>query len=95
MIMAALPEIAKNVAAPMSKVDKITMYSECNSAKLLSNIVNSTTKVTEGITQACIDIKSLIMGALGGKMAADAQPPVVVVPPQAQSSNDTNEPTIE
>ena len=27
-----------------------------------------------------IDLKSLLMGALGGKLAADSQPPVVVVP---------------
>ena len=79
MIMAALPEIAKNVAEPLSKVDKITMYGEGNSAKLLSDIVNGTTQVTEGISAGMgIDIKSLIMGALGGKMAADNAPVVVV-----------------
>ena len=75
----ALPEIAKNVAEPLSKVDKITMYGEGNSAKLLSDIVNGTTQVTEGISAGMgIDIKSLIMGALGGKMAADNAPVVVV-----------------
>ena len=80
MIMEALPEIAKNVAEPLSKVDKITMYGEGNSAKLLSDIVNGTTQVTEGISAGMgIDIKSLIMGALGGKMAADNNAPVVVV----------------
>ena len=80
MIMAALPEIAKNVAEPLSKVDKITMYGEGNSAKLLSDIVNGTTQVTEGISAGMgIDVKSLIMGALGGKLAADSNPPVVVV----------------
>ena len=82
MIMEALPEIAKNVAEPLSKVDKITMYGEGNSAKLLSDIVNGTTQVTEGISAGMgIDIKSLIMGALGGKMAADSNAPVVVVQP--------------
>lgn len=82
MIMEALPEIAKNVAEPLSKVDKITMYGEGNSAKLLSDIVNGTTQVTEGISAGMgIDIKSLIMGALGGKIAADSNAPVVVVQP--------------
>ena len=82
MIMEALPEIAKNVAEPLSKVDKITMYGEGNSAKLLSDIVNGTTQVTEGISAGMgIDIKSLIMGALGGKMVADSNTPVVVVQP--------------
>ena len=73
MVMAALPEIAKNVAEPLSKVDKITMYGEGNSAKLISDIINGTTQVTEGFTAGMgIDIKSLLMGALGGKMLASA-----------------------
>jgi len=84
MIMEALPEIAKNVAEPLSKVDKITMYGEGNSARLLSDIVNGTTQVTEGISAGMgIDIKSLILGALGGKLAAgDTSAQVVVVPQQ-------------
>ena len=88
MIMGALPEIAKNVAEPLSKVDKITMYGEGNSAKLLSDIVNGTTQVTEGISAGMgIDIKSLIMGALGGKMASDNNnAPVVVVQPAAEAA---------
>jgi len=87
MIMEALPEIAKNVAEPLSKVDKITMYGEGNSAKLLSDIVTGTTQVTEGISAGMgIDIKSLIMGALGGKMAANDAPAQVVVVPTQQSA---------
>ena len=73
MIMAALPEIAKNVAEPLSKVDKITMYGDGNSAKLVGDIVNSTTQITEGISAGMgIDIKSLLMGALGGKLIAES-----------------------
>ena len=86
MIMAALPEIAKNVAEPLSKVDKITMYGEGNSTKLLADIVNGTTQITEGISAGMgIDIKSLLMGALGGKLAADNTPVVVV--PQNSDNN--------
>ena len=92
MIMEALPEIAKNVAEPLSKVDKITMYGEGNSAKLLSDIVNGTTQITEGISAGMgIDIKSLIMGALGGKMAADSNPPVVVVQPVSGTGEENEE----
>ena len=76
MIMNALPEIAKNVAEPLSKVDKITMYGEGNSAKLLSDIVNGTTQVTEGISAGMgLDLKSLIAGALGGRLAVGTVPP--------------------
>lgn len=74
MIMEVLPDIAKNVAEPLSKVDKITMYGDGNSTKLISDIVNGTTQVTEGITAGMgIDIRSLITGALGGKMVANAK----------------------
>ena len=91
MIMAALPEIAKNVAEPLSKVDKITMYGEGNSAKLLADIINGTTQVTEGIGAGMgIDIKSLIAGALGGKLAA-GNPQVVVMPQQTTETPETPE----
>lgn len=79
MIMNALPEIAKNVAEPLSKVDKITMYGEGNSAKLLSDIVNGTTQVTEGISAGMgIDVKSMLAGLIGGKLAQQHQCPPVI-----------------
>lgn len=72
MVMGALPEIAKNVAAPLGKVDKITMYGEGNSAKLLSDIINGTTQITEGISEGMgIDLKSLVAGAVGAKLISD------------------------
>lgn len=75
MVMQALPSIAKNVAEPLSKVDKITMYGEGNSAKLLADIVNGTTQITEGFTQGMgLDVKSLLAGLLGAKLA-DSNPP--------------------
>ena len=67
MYFKVLPEIAANVAAPLSSVDRITMYGEGNSAKMVSDIVNSTTQISEGLTQGLgIDIKTLLSGALGG-----------------------------
>lgn len=70
MIMQAMPEIAKNIAEPLSKVDKITMYGEGNSAKLIQDIVNGTTQVTEGMTQGLgLDLKAMLAGFLGGKVA--------------------------
>ena len=96
MIMSALPEIAKNVAEPLSKVDKITMYGDGNSTKLLSDIINGTTQVTEGISSGMgIDLKSLIMGALGGKLAADKPAQVVVVPQSAPEQGKPESPKAE
>ena len=72
MIMQALPEIAKNVAEPLSKVDKITMYGEGNSAKMLQDIINSTTQVTEGLAQGMgIDVKALLSSIVGAKIASN------------------------
>ena len=80
MVMQALPEIAKNVAEPLSRVDHITMYGEGNSARLLGDIVRGTNQITEGFAEGMgLDIKSLLMGALGGKLAAaGAQTPTVL-----------------
>jgi flotillin len=65
-----MPEIAKNVAQPLSKVDKITMYGEGNNTKLIQDIVNGTTQVTEGVASGLgIDLKALISGFLGGKVS--------------------------
>ncbi len=70
MIMQALPEIAKNVAEPLTKVDKITMYGEGNNTKLISDLVSSTTQISEGLTTSMgIDLKSLLAGIIGGKIA--------------------------
>jgi flotillin len=70
IIMNAMPEIAKNVAQPLSKVDKITMYGEGNNTKLIKDIVNGTTQVTDGVASGLgIDLKALISGFLGGKVS--------------------------
>lgn len=95
MIMAALPEIARNVAEPLRKVDKIIMYGEGNSAKLVSDIVNSTTQIREGISASMsIDLKSLLMGALGGKLTTDMTMPQVQNAVEAPVPQ-TEEPVIE
>ena len=88
MVMQALPEIARNVAEPLSKVDKITMYGAGNSAKLLEDIVTGTTQVTEGITQGMgIDVKSLIAGMLGGRLAAGEEKTVIVQNPPSPDTS--------
>lgn len=64
-----LPDIAANVAKPLENIDKITMYGEGNTAKLVEDITKSTTQITEGLTQSLgFDIKSVLAGALGAKM---------------------------
>ena len=45
------------------------MYGEGNTAKMVRDITNSTTQISEGLTEGLgIDMKSLISGFIGGKM---------------------------
>jgi len=70
MYFKVLPEIAGNVAKPLENIDKITMYGEGNAAKMVEDITKSTTQITEGLTESLgIDVKSILAGFLGGKMA--------------------------
>lgn len=70
MIVDKLPEIVKNAAAPLANVDKITMYGEGNSAKMIEDVMLTTGKIMEGIEGSTgLDVKALISGALGGKLS--------------------------
>ena len=65
-----LPKAVEAAAKPLENVDKITMYGEGNSAKLVSDIVTTATQVSEGMNESMgIDLKSLLAGFLGGKIA--------------------------
>lgn len=71
MYLAALPEVVKNAATPLAKTDKIVMYGEGNSAKLVRDVMTSTDQVIEGVkTSTGIDLKAVLAGIAGGKIAA-------------------------
>ena len=65
-----LPEVVKNAAEPLSKVEKITMYGDSASSKLTGDIINTVTKVTDGVKESTgIDLPSVIAGFLGANVA--------------------------
>lgn len=69
MYFKSLPDVAKNVAEPLKNVDKITMYGEGNNSKLVGDITKAVTQVSDGLNDSLgVDIKSLLIGALGSKM---------------------------
>jgi len=71
MYLNALPEVVKNAAAPLAQTDKIVMYGDGNSTKLLRDVMNSSNQVMEGLSEATgLDVKSMISGFMGGKAAA-------------------------
>ena len=68
MVVDKLPEIARAVAEPLTKVDKITMYGEGNASKMVGDIMQSIDQVSQG---AGFDIRQLLAGALGVNMTVN------------------------
>lgn len=69
MYFQAIPEVARNVAAPLGNVDRITMFGEGNSAKLTGDIVTTMTQITDGLQQSTgLDLPAILSGMLGAKL---------------------------
>ena len=74
MYLSALPEVVRNAAEPLSKTDKIVMYGEGNSTKVVRDVMSSANQIMEGMKESTgIDISSLIAGFAGGKAAKATQ----------------------
>ncbi len=70
MYFKALPEVVKNAAAPLEKVDKITMYGDGNNTKLMKDVMNTVNQVTDGLKESTgVDLSSILAGFLTGKAA--------------------------
>ena len=71
MYLNALPEVVKNAAAPLAQTDKIVMYGDGNSTKLVGDVMTSTSQIMEGMKESTgIDLGSLLAGFVGGKAAS-------------------------
>lgn len=67
-----LPAIAKAVGEGYQGVDKIVMLGN-DSGQLAGNIMSTTTQISEGLSESIgVDLKSLLAGFLGGKIAIGA-----------------------
>ena len=70
MYFDALPKVVANASAPLTNVDKITMYGEGNQAKLVGDVMKSADQIMQSLTETTgVDIKSVLAGFLGGKAA--------------------------
>ena len=68
-----LPAIAKAVGEGYQGVDKIVMLGN-DSGQLAGNIMSTTTQISEGLSQSMgIDLKTLMAGFLGGKIAVGSE----------------------
>ncbi len=74
MYFKALPEVVKNAALPLEKVDRITMYGDGNNTRLIKDIMNTVNQVTDGLKESTgVDLTSVLSGFLAGK-ALDKEP---------------------
>ena len=71
MYLTALPEVVKNAAAPLSQTDRIVMYGDGNSTKLVKDVMNSANQIMEGVKESTgLDLTALLSGVAGGKIVA-------------------------
>lgn len=67
MYFKALPEVVKNAAEPLSNVDKITMYGDGNSAKLMKDVMGTVVQITDGLKESTgVDLQAVLSGFLAG-----------------------------
>ena len=80
MYFNALPEVVKNAATPLNNVDKITMYGDGNSTKLMKDIMGTVTQVTDGLKESTgVDLQAVLSGFLAAKAAAgDSKQPATI-----------------
>ncbi len=72
MYLNALPEVVRNAASPLAQTDKIVMYGDGNSSRLVKDVMNSANQILEGIKESTgIDISEMI-GNAGKKPAASS-----------------------
>ncbi len=70
MYFKALPDVVRNAAEPLAKVDKITMYGDGNSTKLMKDVMNTLNQVTDGLKESTgVDLNAVLSGFLGAGAA--------------------------
>lgn len=74
MYFKALPEVVKNAAEPLANVDKITMYGDGNSSKLMKDVMGTVVQITDGLKESTgVDLQAVLSGFLAGKVATTKQ----------------------
>lgn len=75
MYLSALPEVVKNAAAPLAQTDKIVMYGDGNSSRLVRDVMNSSNQILEGLKEATgVDLSDLMKSAAARTAIAPAVP---------------------
>ena len=64
MILNMLPQVVANASAPLTNVDKITMYGEGNQNQLVGDVMKSVNQVFSGLAENGIDVPNVIKSVL-------------------------------
>ena len=82
MYLDALPEVVKNAAQPLAQTDRIVMYGDGNSTRLVKDVMTSASQVMDGVKESTgLDLGALLAGVVGGSAAAATRPVTVEVKP--------------
>ena len=77
--------MVKNAAAPLAQTDRIVMYGDGNSTKLVKDVMSSASQVMDGVKESTgLDLTALLAGVVGGRMAA-SQPVTLEVKTSGES----------
>lgn len=84
MYLKVLPDIVKNAALPLAQTEKIVMYGDGNSTKLVQDVIATSNQVVDGLKEATgIDLNSLLAGVMVGRQTPPS-PPQNVEPPAGE-----------
>ena len=76
MYFEQMPAIAQAIAKPLENIDKITMYGDGNTAKLVKDITEATTQASSGLLDGLgIDIKDMLGSFVEKKVRSDSEKP--------------------
>ena len=68
MYLNVLPQIVGNAAAPLAQTDKIVMYGDGNSAKLIKDVMSTANQVIDGMKESTgIDFQEILTEAVSEK----------------------------
>lgn len=74
MYLNALPQVVAGAAAPLAQTDKIVMYGDGNSTKLIKDVMSTANQVVDGMKESTgIDLQTLLASFLGAKAAQESE----------------------
>jgi len=70
MLCKMYPEVARAIAEPLGKIDKITMYGEGNTAKLTEDVTKTWKQTIDGLSDSMgLDLSTMVSSFLGSRAA--------------------------